>query len=65
MRYVPVIVLPFLLTGCATMTGSAETNGAACSVWQSISWSQRDTDRTITEVKVNNARRAAFCKGAQ
>lgn len=64
MRYALVIVLPFLLTGCGTMMGSAGTNTAACSVWQPISWSQKDTDRTITEVKVNNARRSAFCKGS-
>lgn len=62
MRYVLAIVLPFLLTGCGTMTGSAATD--ACSVWRPISWSQQDTDRTITEVKVNNARRSAFCKGS-
>jgi hypothetical protein len=65
MRYALVIVLPFLLTGCGTMTGSAATNASACSVWQPISWSLRDTDRTITEVKVSNARREAFCKGSR
>lgn len=65
MRYALVIVLPFLLPGCGTMTGSAGTNTAACSVWQPISWSLKDTDRTITEVKVNNARREAYCKGSK
>ena len=47
------------------MTGSAGTNAAACSVWQPVSWSLKDTDRTIVEVKVNNARREAYCKGSK
>jgi hypothetical protein len=35
---------------------------SACSVWRPISWSVQDTDRTIEDVKANNARRAAFCR---
>ncbi len=53
----------FLVTlpGCASLTGSAATNASVCSVWKPISWSSKDTDATIVEVKVNNARREAWC----
>jgi hypothetical protein len=43
------------------MTATRETNAAACSVWKNISWSKKDTDQTIKEIKVNNARRDAWC----
>jgi len=36
---------------------------AACSVWQNVSWSSKDTRQTIVEVKVNNARRKGYCEG--
>jgi hypothetical protein len=49
------------LTGCAKMTAIVGTE-AACQVWKPISWSSKDTDQTIVEVKVNNARREGFCK---
>jgi hypothetical protein len=45
------------------MTATKETNLAACAVWKDISWSKKDTDQTITEIKVNNARRDAWCQG--
>jgi hypothetical protein len=32
-------------------------------VWRAISWSKRDTDQTILEIKQNNAGRAAYCEG--
>ena len=63
MRSVLVIMSMFLLTGCVTLTGTTATNGSACSVWKDVSWSKKDTDQTITEIKVNNARRDGFCKG--
>ena len=61
MRYALAMLLMFPLTGCATLTGTKETNKAACEVWKDISWSKKDTDQTITEVKVNNARREGYC----
>jgi hypothetical protein len=49
-----------LLAGCSRTTG---TGGISeCDFWQPISWSQKDTPQTITEVKINNAKRAAWCK---
>lgn len=52
----------FALTGCASLTGTRGTNASACAVWKDISWSKKDTDQTITEIKVNNARRDAWCQ---
>ena len=63
MQYALVIVSMFALTGCASLTGTRATNTASCSVWKDISWSKKDTDQTITEIKVNNARREAWCQG--
>jgi hypothetical protein len=63
MRYVLATLLMFPLTGCVTLTGTTETNTSACAVWRDISWSKKDTDQTITEVKINNARRDGFCTG--
>ena len=65
MRLALGIVLLLVLSGCSKLTGIAETNPAACSVWRDISWSAKDTRETITEVKVNNARRDGFCHGAK
>jgi outer membrane murein-binding lipoprotein Lpp len=63
MRLGLVMLSMFLLAGCSKTMGTAETNLAACSVWRDISWSSKDTPQTITEVKVNNARREGYCKG--
>lgn len=62
MRFVLVILSTFVLTGCGSLIGTRGTNVSACSVWKDISWSKKDTDQTITEIKVNNARREAWCK---
>lgn len=62
MRFGLVILSSFLLTGCATLTGTKGTDAAVCDVWRDVSWSKKDTDQTITEVKVNNARREGWCK---
>ena len=63
MRLGLVMLSTLLLAGCFKTTGTVETNLAACSVWRDISWSSKDTPQTITEVKVNNARREGYCKG--
>ena len=61
MRLGLVIASMFLLTACGQTTATGASS--ACSVWRGISWSSDDTDQTIREVKVNNARRAALCTG--
>jgi len=65
MRFVLVITSTFLLSGCFNLTGTVETNTTACTVWKDISWSSKDTRETITEVKVNNARRDGYCQGTK
>lgn len=51
-------VLTFGLTGCTTLMGSV---GTECSIWKPITWSKKDTAQTVEEVKINNARREAWC----
>lgn len=48
-----------LVASCSTTTA---TVGTECLVWRSISWSKADTPQTIEEVKLNNARRKAWCQ---
>jgi len=62
MRSVLGIMLLSVLTGCSNLTGTKETNLSACSVWRDVSWSSKDTAQTITEVKINNARREGYCE---
>jgi hypothetical protein len=55
-------MLLLVLTGCSTMMGIGAIDPAACTVWRDVSWSSKDTPQTITEVKVNNARREGYCE---
>ena len=67
-----VLILQMLiLTGCVTTTGIDEirpdTSQAirdnslkVCEAWLPVSWSVRDTDETIAEVKDNNIARLAW-----
>ena len=61
MRYVAATLFLLLLTSCASTMGTVETNSAVCSVWRPVTWSTKDTDQTIREVKVSNARRKGYC----
>jgi hypothetical protein len=63
MRYALAILLTFPLAGCASLTSSNVTTKSACTVWRDVSWSVKDTDQTIREIKVNNARREGWCAG--
>lgn len=56
------VVLPVTLVGCKTTDSGGIS--ACASAWHPITWSQKDTARTIEEVKANNARREAWCKGS-
>lgn len=62
MRYVLATLLIFLLPGCASLTTTPATNSSVCDVWRDISWSKKDTDQTIGEIKTNNARREGWCQ---
>ena len=65
MRLLLGTMLLLVLSGCSTLTGTVATNTTACTVWKDITWSSKDTRETITEVKVNNARRDGYCQGTK
>jgi hypothetical protein len=60
-KLITLCAATLLLAGCSKTTGIGGTN--ACTFWQPITWSQKDTPQTITEVKANNARQKAWCDG--
>lgn len=58
------------LASCATTpTGGIDTSPCRAQVegqepaWRPLTWSSRDTSETVEEVKANNARHEAWCKG--
>ena len=51
-----------LVASCSRTTA---TVGTECLVWKPVSWSSKDTPQTIEEVKLNNARRTAWCAGGR
>jgi hypothetical protein len=55
----------FVLSGCAMTIPMSANDDAVCTVWRDVSWSKKDTDQTIAEVKQNNARRDGWCHGAK
>ncbi len=60
-----MLVFGLLIASCVQTTASvvtSEIKGIVCDLWQPISWHVDDTDQTIVGVKVNNARRQAFCR---
>ena len=68
MRWMLLIPSTLILSGCATLTGivgTENTNTKVCGVWRDVSWSKKDTDQTIGEIKINNAKREAWCHGAK
>ena len=62
MRFALVMLLMSPLMACASQTGIVETNKSACNVWRAVTWSSKDTPQTISEVKINNARREGYCQ---
>lgn len=60
-----------ILSACVTMTGTDETKqvihdaalAVACKSFVPISWSTKDTDQTIREVKAHNGVWDTLCKG--
>lgn len=62
MRYAMLISCALIMSGCAIPIGTLGTKEPpVCAVWSEISWSKKDTDQTIREVKINNARREGYC----
>jgi hypothetical protein len=63
-RAMRVALLPMpllILAACATTTASVGTDAIACSAFEPIRWSERDTEETIRRVKGHNAAWAALC----
>jgi hypothetical protein len=57
-----LLPMPLLiLAGCATTTATVGTDAVACSAFEPIRWSRRDTDETIRAAKEHNAAWAALC----
>jgi len=61
MRAALLLMLLLILQGCAMTTGSAGTDVVACSAFEPIRWSVKDTDETIRRVKEHNAAWKAVC----
>jgi hypothetical protein len=59
MRAALLLTLLRILTGCATTTASVGTDAVACSAFEPIRWSERDTEGTIRQVKEHKAALAA------
>jgi len=61
------LILPFILTGCASLTNSSARTSApnatrvACQSFQPIYWGKGDTDKTVAQVKEHNAAGKALC----
>jgi hypothetical protein len=53
----PLMILP----GCATTTDSVGTEAVACSAFEPIRWSSKDTDETIRQAKEHNAAWITIC----
>lgn len=59
------------LTACATLTSllgptddtEIRINAVACEAFKPITWSQRDTVETITQVREHNAAWVELCRG--
>jgi hypothetical protein len=61
MRAVLLPMTLLILAGCATTTASVGTDSVACSAFEPIQWSKKDTDETIRQVKEHNAAWAVIC----
>lgn len=57
-----VLCLMLLLSACVTTTASSVANKhTTCRILSPITWSDQDTDDTIRQVKVNNAKWKELC----
>jgi type IV pilus biogenesis protein CpaD/CtpE len=56
-----LIVLSAILGGCATRTPMSVPD-SFCQIDHPVTWSKADTDQTIREIKIHNARYRAVCE---
>ncbi len=61
MRGVLLLMPLTILPGCATTMASVETDAVACSAFEPIRWSKKDTADTIRQVKEHNAAWSTIC----
>jgi hypothetical protein len=61
MRAALLPMLLLILTGCAMTTASVGTDAVACSAFEPIRWSTKDTAETIRQVKEHNAAWKVIC----
>ena len=61
MRAALLLTPLLILQGCVTTTGTVATDAIACSAFEPIRWSAKDTDETIRQVKGHNAAWKAAC----
>lgn len=58
-----LLLMPLLiLAGCATTTASVGIDPVACSAFEPIRWSKKDSDGTVRQIKQHNAAWLAVCK---
>lgn len=57
-----LVLLPWALLGAPACGTTTVTAGSECQVFLPVSWSQKDTEKTVIEVKRHNARRKAWCE---
>lgn len=52
-----------ILPGCGTMTKTVAptSDKVTCAALRPLSWSRKDTDQTIAEIKEDNAAKRAIC----
>ena len=50
------------VAACATTTASVGTDAVACSAFEPIRWSKKDTNDTIRQAKEHNAAWASICR---
>lgn len=62
---IPLLLVTGLLLGSCAKTMGISGPTSACAVWPYVSWSDKDTDKTIADAKLNNARRDGWCKDAE
>lgn len=55
------LAMTTLMLGACETTTTGSGARTECEVWVGITWSRRDTDQTIREVKANNAAHKAWC----
>jgi ABC-type uncharacterized transport system auxiliary subunit len=53
-----LLIVLSMLAGCANTT---KTSDSLCLIDHPVTWSKSDTDQTIREIKVHNARYRAVC----